>query len=135
MFNDRRSFIGHLQLDHITVNCNRIFEYFFSGENRLFHQTTTFGILLYHFIIRPLIKKTTKCTPNVLTIIGAGLFIQVLGPVGMVVIETMGHLQTPNAICMFNDNTNEVMSLNYYWTMIPLMLQVVGFFLECDSPF
>ena len=121
--------VTHLQLDHITVNHYRIFECFFSGENRLFHQITTFGIPLYHFIIRPLIKKTTKYTPSMLTIIGAGLFIQVLGPVGMVIIETIGHLQTPNVTCMFKDNINEIMALNYYWTMIPLMLQVVGFFL------
>ena len=118
--------VTNLQLDHMTVNLNSIFACFFSGENKLFIQITTFGIPLYQLILRPLVKKTTKYTPSMLTLIGAGLFIHVLGTVGMVVIETIGHLQTPNVTCMFNNTINEVMSLNYYWTMIPLILQTVG---------
>ena len=118
--------VTNLQLDHMTVNCNSIFACFFTDEYGLLQLIKSFGIPLYHFIIRPLAKKTTKYTPSMLTLIGTGLFIQVLGTVGMVVIETIGHLQTPNVTCMFNDNINEVMSLNYYWTMIPLMLRVVG---------
>ena len=118
--------VTNLQLDHMTVNRDTIFVCFFSDQARLLQQITTFGIPLYHFIIRPLLKKTTKYTPSMLTVIGAGLFIRVLGLVGMIVIETIGHLQTPNVTCMFNDIINEVMSLNYYWTMIPLMLRVVG---------
>ena len=106
----------------MTVKHDSIFVCFFNDEYRLVHLNTTFGIPLYHFIIRPLIKKTTKYTPSMLTVIGAGLFIQVLGPVGMVVIETIGHLQTPNVACMFNDIVNKVMSLNYCWTMVLLML-------------
>ena len=120
------SHVTNLQLDHMTANHDTIFGCFFTYDYGLFQLIKSFGIPLYHFIIRPLIKKTTKYTPSMLTIIGAGLFIHVLGTVGMVVIETIGHLQTPNVTCMFNDNMNEVMSLNYYWTMIPLMLQVVG---------
>ena len=120
------SHVTNLQLDHMTVNCNSIFACFFTDKYGLLQLIKSFGIPLYHFIIRPIIKKTTKFTSSMLTIIGAGLFIHVLGTVGMVVIETIGHLQTPNVTCMFNDNINEVMSLNYYWTMIPLMLRVVG---------
>ena len=118
--------VTNLQQDHMTVNRDSIFACVFRDEYGLVLQITTFGIPLYHFIIRPLLKKTTKYTPSMLTLIGAGLFIQFLGPVGMVVIETIGHLQTPNVTCMFNNTINEVMSLNYYWTMIPLMLRVVG---------
>ena len=120
--------VSYEQQSHMTVNNYSILACFFIDRHRLFQQITSFGIPLYHFIIRPLIKKTTKYTPNMLTLIGAGLFIQVLETVGMVVIETIGHLQTPNVTCMFNDVINEVMALNYYWSMIPLMLQVVGFF-------
>ena len=126
--------VSYKQQSHMTVNNDSILTCFFIDRHRLFLQITSFGIPLYHFIIRPLIKKTTKYTPSMLTIIGAGLFFQVLETVGMVVIETIGHLQTPNVTCMFNDVINEVMSLNYYWSMIPLMLQVVGFFLW-DCPF
>ena len=118
--------VTNLQQDHMTVNRDSIFACVFSDEIGLFSQLITFGIPIYHFIIRPLLKKTTKYTPSMLTLIGAGLFIQVLGPVGMVVIETIGHLQTPKVTCMFNNTINEVMSLNYYWTMIPLLLRVVG---------
>ena len=110
----------------MTVNNDSILACFFIDQNRFFHQITTFGIPLYHFIIRPLIKKTTKHTPSMLTLIGAGLFIHFLGPVGMVVIETIGHLQTPNVTCMFNDNINDVIALNYYWSMIPHLLGMVG---------
>ena len=116
------------QQRHMTFNNDSILACFFNDQHRLFQQITTFGIPLYHFIIRPLLKKTTKYTPSMLTLIGAGLFIQVLETVGMVVIETIGHIQAPNATCMFNSIINEVMSLNYYWTIIPLMLQAVGFF-------
>ena len=118
--------MSYEQQSHMTVNNDSIFTCFFSDHYKLFYQMLTFGIPLYHFIIRPIIKKTTKYTPSMLTIIGAGLFIQVLGPVGMVVIDTIGHLQTPNVTCMFNDNINEVMSLNYYWIIIPLTLRVIG---------
>ena len=118
--------VTNLQLDHMTIDPDNIFACFFSDQIKLLHQITTFGIPLYHFIIRPLIKKTTKYTPSMLTLIGAGLFIQVLERVGMVVIETIGHLQTPNVTCMFNNTINEVMSLNYYWTLIPHLLGVIG---------
>ena len=118
------SHVTKVRLDHMTVNHDTIFACFFSDEYGLLQLITTFGIQLYHFIIRPIIKKTTKYTPSMLTLIGAGLFIHVLGTVGMVVIETIGHVQSANVTCMFNDNINEVMSLNYYWTMIPLMLRV-----------
>ena len=119
--------VSYEQQRHMTYNNDSILACFFIDRHRLFQQITTFGIPLYNFIIRPLLKKTTKYTPSMLTVIGAGLFIQVLETVGMVVIETIGHLQTPNVTCMFNNTINEVMSLNYYWTMIPQMLQVVGF--------
>ena len=118
--------VSYKQQSHMTVNNDSILTCFFIDQNRLFHQIITFGIPLYHFIIRPIIKKTTKYTPSMLTLIGAGFIIHVLRPVGMVVIETIGHLQTPNVTCMFNDNINEVMALNYYWTMIPHLLGIVG---------
>ena len=121
--------VNYKQQRHMRFNNDSILACFFIDRHRLFLQITSFGIPLYHFIIRPIIKKTTKYTPNMLRLIGAGLFLQVLGTVGMVVIETIGHLQTPNVTCMFNDNINEVISLNYYWTMILLMLRVVGSFL------
>ena len=117
---------SYKQQRHMTVNNDSILTCFFIDQNRLFLQIITLGIPLYHFIIQPIIKKTTKYTPSMLTLIGSGLFIQVLGTVGMVAIETIGHLQTPNVTCMFNNTINKVMSLNYYWTMIPLILEVVG---------
>ena len=120
--------VSYKQQSHMRFNNDSILACFFTDRDRLFQQIASFGIPLYQFIIRPIIKKTTKYTPSMLTIIGAGLFFQVLETLGMVVIETIGHLQTPNVTCMFNDTINEVMSLNYYWTMIPIMLQVVGFF-------
>ena len=120
--------VSSKQQSHMTFNNDSILACFFNDQHRLFQQITTFGVPLYHFIIRPLLKKTTNYTPSMLTLIGAGLFIQVLETVGMVVIETIGHIQAPNATCMFNSIINEVMSLNYYWTITPLMLQAVGFF-------
>ena len=71
-------YVTKLQLDHTTVTHDSIFVCFFNDEYRLVHLITSFGIPLYHFIIRPLIKKTTKYTPSMLTLIGAGLFIHVL---------------------------------------------------------
>ena len=44
----------------------------------------------------------------------------------MVAIETVCHLQTSKVTCMFNDNIEVVMSLNYYYTVIPKLFQVVG---------
>ena len=119
--------VSNKQQSHMTDSSDSILACFFIDQNKLSQQIIAFGIPLYHFIIRPLLKKTTKYTPSMLTLIGAGLFIQVLETVGMVVIETIGHLQTPNVTCMFNNTINEVMSLNYYWSMIPLILQAVGF--------
>ena len=118
--------VSYEQQGHMTVNNDNILACFFIDLNKLFQQIITFGVPLYHFILRPLLKKTTKYTPSMLTLIGAGLFLQVLETVGLLVIETIGHLQTPNVTCMFNNTINEVMSLNYYWTMIPLILRAVG---------
>ena len=118
--------VSYKQQSHMRFNSDSILTCFFSDESILFQQIITFGIPLYHLIIRPLLKKTTKYTLSMLTVIGAGLFIQVLERVGMVVIETIGHLQTPNVTCMFNNTINEVMSLNYYWTLIPHLLGVIG---------
>ena len=43
----------------------------------------------------------------------------------MVTIETIGHLQTPNVTCMFNNTINKIMSLNYYWTIIPQVIKAI----------
>ena len=114
--------VTHEQQNHMSVIFNSI------PVDKIISisQIPVFGIPLYHFIIRPLLKKTTKYTLNMLLVIQVGLFIQILGTIGMAVIETVGHLQTPNVTCMFNDNMEVVMSLNYYWTMIPKVFQVVG---------
>ena len=114
--------VTHEQQNHMTVIDNNIpIDKIISVS-----QILVFGIPLYHFIIRPLLKKTTKYTPSMLLVVQVGLFIQMLGTIGMAVIETVGHVQTPNATCMFNDNIEVVMSLNYYWTIIPKLFQVVG---------
>ena len=114
--------VTHEQQNHMTVISNSI------PVDKIisFSQIIVFGIPLYHFIIRPLLKKTTKYTLSMLLVVQVGLFIQILGTIGMAAIETVGHLQTPNVTCMFNDKIEVVMSLNYYWTLIPKVFQVVG---------
>ena len=114
------------QQKHMTVNSNKILACFLDDGDNIIEPLIGFGIPLYHFILRPLLKKTTKYSLSMLTIIGACFFFQLLGTVGMVIIETIGHLQTPNVTCMFDDTINEVMSLNYYWTMIPQVLEAFG---------
>ena len=118
-------YVTSVQQSHMTTNYDNILACFFIDEINLVDYTIGIGIPLYHFIIRPLLQKITKYTPSMLTIIGAAFLIRMLGTIGMVAIETVGHLQTPNVTCMFNDNIEVVMSLNYYWTMIP---QVFGGF-------
>ena len=61
-----------------------------------------------------------------LTVIGAGFFFKMSGTIGMVAIETVGHLEKPNVTCIFKNNIEVVMSLNYYWTIIPQMLEAFG---------
>ena len=45
--------VTNLQLDQMTVN----FACFFSDKIRLFSQIITFGIPIYHFIVRPLLNE------------------------------------------------------------------------------
>ena len=114
-----------LQQHHMTKKYGKILECLFRDELALAHKIATFGIPLYHFIIRPLLHKITKYTPSMLKIIGFAFFIEILGTIGMVTIETVGHLQTPNVTCMFNNTINNIMSLNYYWTIIPQVIKAI----------
>ena len=111
---------NHMTVTGSTLRCS------FKDELGFFLLTGTLGIPLYHFIIRPLLHKITKYTPSMLKIIGIALFLKMIGIIGMVTIETIGHLQSSHVTCMFNDTINEVMSLNYYWTIIPQVLQAFG---------
>ena len=114
--------VTHEQQNHMTVIFNSI------PVDKIISisQIPVFGIPLYHFIIRPLLKKTTKYTLSMLLVVQVGLFIQILGTIGMAVIETVGHLQTPNVTCMFNDNMKWLCLLIIIGTMIPKVFQVVG---------
>ena len=118
--------VRSFQQNHMTINDNSILGCLFRGESKMFLEIATVGIPLYHFIIRPLLHKITKYTPSILKLLGIALSLKHLGVIGMIVIETIGHLQTPNVTCMFNKNIEVVMSLNYYWTIIPLVLKTVG---------
>ena len=114
------------QQNHMTINDNSILGCLLRDQSKIFLEIATVGIPLYHFIIRPLLHKITKYTPSMLKLLGVAFFLKLLGVIGMIVIETIGHLQTPNVTCMFNKNIEVVMSLNYYWTIIPLVLKTVG---------
>ena len=113
------------QQNHMMVN-GSILRCLFKDGASFILQTATLGIPLYHFIIRPLLHKITKSTPSMLKLIGIAHFLNILACIGMVAIETIGHLETPNVTCMFNDTINKAMSLNYYWTIIPQVLQGFG---------
>ena len=113
------------QQNHMIVN-GSILRCLFKDELGFILHITIFGIPLYHLLIRPLLHKMTKYTPSMLKIIGIAFFFKMIGIIGMVAIETIGHLQTPHVSCMFNDTINKVMSLNYYWTIIPQVLQAFG---------
>ena len=47
-----------------------------------------------------------------LRLIGFAIFLKLLGVIGMVAIEIVGHLENQNVTCMFNDHIEVVMSLN-----------------------
>ena len=118
-----------LQQQHMTIKYGKILECLFRDELGLHHKIATFGIPLYHFIFRPLLQNVTKYTPSMLKVIGVAFFLNIIGTIGMVTIETIGHLQTPNATCMFNKNSSQFkteLSLNYYWTMIPIIWNTIG---------
>ena len=114
------------QRNHMTINDNSILGCLLWDQSKIFPEIATVGIPLYHFIIRPLLHKITKYTPSMLKLLGVAFFLKNLEVIGMIAIETIGHLQTPNVTCMFNTNIEVVMSLNYYWTIIPLVLKTVG---------
>ena len=114
------------QQNHMTINDNSILGCLFKDQAKIFLRIATVGIPLYHFIIRPLLHKMTKYTLSMLKLLGVAFFLKILGVIGMTVIETIGHLHTPNVTCMFNKKIEVVMSLNYYWTIIPLVLKAVG---------
>ena len=118
-------YVKTFQQHHMTVKYGKTLECLFRDELGLTHKIATFGIPLYHFIIRPLLHKMTKYTPSMLKLIGFAFFIEILGTIGMVTIETVGHLQTPNVTCMFNNTINKIMSLNYYWTIIPQVIKAI----------
>ena len=65
-------------------------------------------------------------TPSMLTVITTGFFFKMSGTIGMAAIETVGHLEERNVTCIFKKNIEVVMSLNYYWTMIPQILEAFG---------
>ena len=118
-----------LQQQHMTIKYGKILECLFRDELGLHHKIATFGIPLYYFILRPLLQNVTKYTPSMLKVIGVAFFLNIIGTIGMVTIETIGHLQTPNATCMFNKNSSHFkteLSLNYYWTMIPIIWNTIG---------
>ena len=101
-------------------------------QANFFSEIATFGIPLYHFIIRPILHNITKYTPSLLKLIGFVIFFKLLGIIDMVAIEIIGHLESQNVTCMFNDNIEVVMSLNYYWSIVPLISNANGnLFFSC----
>ena len=111
---------------HMTVNNDDAVQCLFRDELSIVFHMITFGIPLYHLLIRPLLHKMTKYTPSMLKLIGFAFFIEITGSVGMVTIETIGHLQTPNVTCMIHKTINKDITLNFYWTMIPLVFKGLG---------
>ena len=81
-----------VQQHHMTVKFGKNSECLSRDELELTHMVATFGIPLYHFIIRPLLQNVTKYTSSMLKVIGVSLFLSIIGHIGMVTIETIGHL-------------------------------------------
>ena len=121
--------VESVQKHYMRVTFGKNFKCLFRDELELTHMIATFGIPLYHFIIRSLLQNMTKYTPSMLKVIGVSLFLSIIERICMVTIETIGHLQTPNVTCMFNNSSSHFkteLSLNYYWTMTSLIWNIIG---------
>ena len=76
---------------HMRAKHNSIFGCLSRDQANFFLEIATFGIPLYHFIIRPILHNITKYT---LKLIGFSIFLKLLGIIGMVAIEVVGHLES-----------------------------------------
>ena len=111
------------------MRANSILRFLSRDQESFFSEIATFRIPLYHFIIRPILHSITKYTPSMLKLIGFIIFLKLLG---MVAIELVGHLESQNVNCMFNNNIEVVMSLNYYLSIVPLISNTNGnLFFSC----
>ena len=96
--------------------------------------TTVIAIPFYHFIVRPAMHKLhilNKCSLSLLKWFGVGIVLKITGTIGMVCIEMIGHLQSPNATCMFVNYTarNGIdipINISYYWALMPLFIKAVA---------
>ena len=115
------------QQQHMIVSMNDL-ACFIRDEQCITILTGSISIPIYHLIIRPILHKLhvlNKCSMSSLKLIGCGVILIIAGTVGMTCIEGIGHLQTPNATCMFNTRSMPI-SINYYWVTIPLIVKAIG---------
>ena len=64
------------QKNHMTVNNDNILQCIFCDELSIPFHMITFGIPLYHLLIRPLLHKMTKYAPSMLKLIGFAFLIE-----------------------------------------------------------
>ena len=117
------------QLQHMVVK-DRVLTCFFRNELVIQGLEATIGVPLYHLILKPVLHKLfRRCKMTMLKLEGVGFVLTVIGIIGMMIIETVGHSQSPQATCMFNTTGEQhTMSLHYYWAIIPLLLKCTGLF-------
>ena len=117
------------QQQHMIVSINDL-ACFIRDEECITILIAVISIPVYHLIIRPILHKLhvlNKCSVSLLKLIGCGVILIMAGAIGMTCIEGIGHLQTPNATCMFINNTKSIpISINYYWVTIPLVVKAIG---------
>ena len=120
-------YVKNTQQQHMIVNVNDA-ALLIRDETSLIILIGTISIPVYHLIIRPILHKfnvLNKCSMSLLKLFGCGVILVIAGAVGMACIEGIGHLQTPNATCMFNTRSIPI-SINYYWVTIPLVVKAIG---------
>ena len=83
------------------------------------------GLPTYHFIIYPFFYNHI---PSMLRRIGLGMFIMAVSFLCNSIIEVAGHVENRNVTCMFSANadTDSSFPIDYWWTLIPSLLNGVG---------
>ena len=95
----------HVDSQYLHMNKNKFFvKCFSSDEGVIAYLIIAFGIPIFHLILKPIFfRYLHRISLSMLKLIGLGFILQVIGCLGLSVIELIGHRMNPNVTCLFDE--------------------------------
>lgn len=118
--------VDNSQYYHMNKNTKHFLQCFLSDEGLIVDLIIVFGIPFFHLILKPIFfQYIYRISLSMLKLMGIGFILQIIGCIGLSVIELIGHRMNPNVTCLFDEPVSAI-PIDYDWALLLMIIRGTG---------